>query len=72
MADELPESIHDKSSDAEIKQMLGDPEHGTWRHENGVGVFTPHASFLNKVNPVQLATFFHEYGSTHYRLNLSS
>ena len=68
--DDLPESIHDKSKDSTIKAMLADPEHGTWRLEKDIGVFTPNESFLDKVNPVQLATFFHEYGGEHYRLNL--
>ena len=61
---------HDPSADEKITTLLGDPDHGTWRKEGDVGVYTPNPSFFHEVNPLQLATFFHEYGGKHQRLNL--
>ena len=61
---------HDPANDTKIEQLLSDPDHGTWRKEGEVGVFTPNPSFFADVRPMQLATFFHEYGGEHQRLNL--
>ena len=69
MAD-IPKSIHDPSADDKISELLGDPDHGTWRKQGDVGVFTPRPSFFAEVNPIQLATFFHQYAGPHQRLNL--
>jgi len=69
MAD-IPQSIHDPSADDKIAELLSDPDHGTWRKQGEVGVFTPNPSFLKEVDPIQLATFFHQYGGQHQRLNL--
>jgi hypothetical protein len=69
MAD-IPKSIHDPSADDRITELMSDPDHGTWRKQGEVGVFTPHPSFFHEVDPIQLATFFHQYGGKHQRLNL--
>jgi hypothetical protein len=61
---------HNPLHDSKIRALLGDPDHGTWRKEGKVGVYTPSPSFFAEIRPMQLAKFFHEYGGEHYRLNL--
>jgi hypothetical protein len=61
---------HDPHYDKEITAMIKGGEHGTWRKQGDVRIYTPHMSFFEKVPAHYLATYFVEHGANDLRLNL--
>jgi hypothetical protein len=53
---------HDQTNDALIEKLIDDPDMGDWEGEEGQRTYVPNPAFFDKVEPMQLATYFADYG----------
>ena len=61
---------HNPENDDVIAKLIDDPKNGEWDAEVDQQVYTPNPRIFSTIEPMQLATYFAEYGDGKRFLNL--